>query len=194
MKLKAIVLALAFVVSIGTANAKEFVVSNRSVQVAQTDTSRLYRAEWISSYARSRNAELSHVASGSLDEPQAQPPDEAGDATASQLSEALKAKVRAIVAFARQEVQQADDGSRLVRSRIRVRCSVKHVVAERNPSLNATPALLLSQHAAGGEPNLVKSTVEVCTVKLIQVRSTASPDSGTREFTLTLPPLEESTP
>jgi hypothetical protein len=41
---------------------------------------------------------------------------------------------------------------------------------------------------------VIKSTVEVCTVKLIQVRSTASPDSGTREFTLTLPPLEESTP
>jgi hypothetical protein len=193
--LKAIVLALAFVVSIGTANAKEFVVSNRSVQVAQTDTSRLYRAEWISSYVRSRDAELSHVATSSLDEPQAQPPVEAGDATASQLSEGLKAKVRAIDAFARQEVQQqADDGSRLLRSRIRVRCSVKHVVAERNPSLNATPALLLSQHATSGEPNVIKSTVEVCTVKLIQVRSTASPDSGTREFTLTLPPLEESTP
>jgi hypothetical protein len=71
---------------------------------------------------------------------------------------------------------------------------VKQVVAERKPSLTATPALLLSQRATSGEPNLIKSTVEVCTVKLLQVRSSASSDRGTREFTLTLPPLEESTP
>jgi hypothetical protein len=192
--LKAIVLALAFVVSIGTANAKELILSKRSVHVAQTDTSRLYRAEWISGYARSPDTELSQVATSSLDEPEAQSPDD-GDAIASQLSEALKAKVRAIVAFARQEErQQADDGSRILRSRIRVRCAVKQVVAERKPSLTATPALLLSQRATSGEPNLIKSTVEVCTVKLLQVRSSASSDRGTREFTLTLPPLEESTP
>jgi hypothetical protein len=195
MKLKAIVLALAFVVSIGTANAKELILSKRSVHVAQTDTSRLYRAEWIAGYSQTPETELSQVATSSLDEPDAAPSEEA-EAAASQLSDTLKAKVRAIVAFARQEAQQqTEDGSRVLRSRIRVRCSAKQVVvAQRKASLNATPALLLSQRAASEEPTAVKSTLEVCTVKLLQLRSNALPDGGTREFEITLPPLEETAP
>jgi len=123
--------------------------------------------------------------------------DSAADAEGAEISDALKAKVKAIIAFMRKEVSSgADDGSELVGSRIRVRCAAKQVVAKRKkPSLTAMPALMLSERAASEDGAATfTTTVEACTLKLLQFRrsSTAetSTDAGTRSFAIELPAAE----
>jgi hypothetical protein len=192
MKLKAFCFAVALVVSIVPASATGLALSERGVHVAQTEPSRLYRAEWLTAQMPAQSVEVPPVTADTLDEPEADPG--AVDAATAQISATLKAKIRAIIAFAREEARiTTEDGSKLVGSRIRVRCAVKQVVAKSKPSLSAMPALMLSERAAA-EPVVNSTTVEACTVKLIQVRRSTLPETGKRTFSFELPPLDETAP
>jgi hypothetical protein len=182
--LKAFYVAFALIVTIGPVSANGLSLSGRSVEVAQTEPSRLYRAEWLSAHARSYEAEAPLLASGAHGEPDADIG--AADAAEDQLSADLKAKIRAIIAVAREEVHTTSNGSRLLRSRVRVSCSVRQVVAKRKPSLAATPALMLSERA-GAQPTRVASTLEACTIKLLQIRRSESTEPAKREFSIELP-------
>jgi hypothetical protein len=191
--LKALYFAVAFVVSIGPASANGLALSGRNVHVAQTEPSRLYRAQVLSTLARSEEAELPISVSTAVTTSGEQEEPGAADAATAEISASLKAKIRAIVAFARQEVRNAPDGSKVVASRIRVRCAVKQIVEEDKASLAAAPALLLSQPAAA-EPARVSSTLEACSIKLVQVRRNGGTDTGKRNYEVTLPPVEDATP
>ena len=182
--MKAFYVAFALIVTIGPVSANGLSLSGRSVEVAQTEPSRLYRAEWLSAHARSYEAEAPLLASGAHGEPDADIG--AADAAEDQLSADLKAKIRAIIAVAREEVHTTSNGSRLLRSRVRVSCSVRQVVAKRKPSLAATPALMLSERA-GAQPTRVASTLEACTIKLLQIRRSESTEPAKREFSIELP-------
>jgi hypothetical protein len=187
--LKAFYLAVAFVVSIGPASANGLSLSGHSVHVAQSDVSRHYQAEWFSAHTRSYQTEVPLLTAKTLDDAQVDP---RVDAASAQISAALKAKIRAIVAFARQQVRNTTDGSRVLRSRIRVRCAAKQVVAKRAPSLSRTPALMLSERAA--EPQLIADTIEMCTVKLLQLRRNTPSEPRKRPFEVTLPSPSEISP
>ncbi len=189
MKLKAFYLAVAFVVSIGPASANGLSESGRSVHVAQSGISRLYQDEWLSAHTRSYETEVPLLRAKTLDDVQVDPRVEAATA---QISAALKAKIRAIVAFARQQVRNTTDGSQVLRSRIRVRCAAKQVVAKRAPSLSTMPALMLSERAA--EPQLIASTVELCSIQLLQLRRNTPSEPRKRAFEVTLPSLDEVSP
>ncbi len=191
--MKALYFAVALLVSIGPASANGLSLSGPSVHIAQTEPSRLYRAEWLAANVPSQEIEvpLSAASASTALAPQAEPG--TVDAATAQISATLKAKIRAIVAFAREEVRNTPDGSKVVASRIRVRCAVKQIVAEQKPSLSAMPALMLSERAAA-EPTRVSSTVEACSIKLVQVRRNSGPDPGKRNYEVTLPPVEDVAP
>ena len=198
-KLKAFYVAVALVVSIGPVSAKDLALSGDGVGVAQAEPSRLYRAEWLTAQTPSKptsseEAEVPLFAAGADDEPGPG----TDDAAAAQVSDALKSKIRAIIAFVRDEARSGADGSQLLRSRVRVRCAVKQVVAKNKPSLSAMPALMLSERAAAEPTTVSSTTVEACTVKLLQVRrstvSETDADTGKRTFSIELPPLDETAP
>jgi hypothetical protein len=196
--LKAFYFAVALVVSIGPVSAKDLALSGNGVGVAQAEPSRLYRAEWLAAPTPSKQTpfeetEVPLFAAAPADEPHSG----TVDAATAQISDALKAKIRAIIAFVRDEARPSADGD-LLASRVRVRCAVKQVVEKNKPSLSAMPALMLSERAAA-EPTTVRSTtVEACTVKLLQVRrntvSETGADTGKRTFSIELPPLDETAP
>jgi hypothetical protein len=194
MKLKAFYVALALTVTIGPASANGLALYGHQVNVAETEPSRLYRAEWLSSHtqmqdARPHGADAPMLASGARNEAQADTGE--AEAASDQISATLKAKIRAIIAVAREEPRSSADKARLLRSRIQVRCSVREVVARREPALPSVPALMLSQ-SADSEPARVTSTVEACTIKLLQVHRSETAEPVRRDFTLQLPPLGET--
>jgi hypothetical protein len=122
-------------------------------------------------------------------------PDETTDAAADKISAPLKAKIRAIIAFLSEEAgNPSPDGTELLRSRVRVHCSVRHVMAKpkTKPSLNAAPAALLGRDAR--EPKAASATLEACTIKLLQVRASRPSQPAKREFSIELPQPGESTP
>lgn len=181
--MRAFYIAVALVVSFGPAGANDLALSGHDAGVAEA-------AQMPTNQTLSQEAEAPLFAA----DPKF---DSAADAEGAEISDALKAKVRAIIAFMRKEVSAgADDGSELVGSRIRVRCAAKQVVAERKkPSLTAMPALMLSERAASEDGAATfTTTVEACTLKLLQFRrsSTAetSTDAGTRSFAIELPAAE----
>lgn len=184
--------------SIGPVSAKDLALSGNGVGVAQAEPSRLYRAEWLTAQTPSKQTpseetEVPLFAAAPADEP------DPGtvDADTAQVSDALKAKIRAIIAFVRDEAGSSEDGELLAR-RIRVRCAVKQVVAKNKPSLSAMPALMLSERAAAEPTTASSTTVEACTVKLLQVRrntvSETGADTDKRTFSFELPPLDETAP
>ncbi len=190
MKLKAFYLAFALVVSIGPASATGLSPSDGGINIAQTDISHLFRDDRPSANVPAQDIEVPLFTARSVDEPGADPG--GADAATAQISDALKAKIRAIVAFARQQARNAPDGSQILRSRIRVRCAAKQVVAKRVPSTSATPALLQSERPA--EPELIASTVEICSIKLLQLRRNTPSEPPKRSFEVTLPPLDAISP
>ncbi len=200
-KLRAFYFAVVLVVSIGPASATDLALSGRGLGVVQVEPSGVYRAErpgaqTPSKQTSSEATELPLFAAGPADEPEI---DVATvDSATTPVSEALKAKIRAIIDFVRDEARSDRDGSKLLASRVRVRCAVKQVVAKRKPLPAALPALMLSQRTTA-EPTTVKSTtVEACTVKLIQVRRSTVAETGAekgkRAFSIELPPLDETAP
>jgi hypothetical protein len=179
--LKAFYIAVALVVSFAPVSANDLVLSGHDARVAEA-------AQTPTNHTLSEEAEAPLFAAD---------PKIDADAEGAEISDALKAKVKAIIAFMRKEVSSgADDGTELVGSRIRVRCAAKKVVAkQRKPSLTAMPALMLSERATPEDaPATFTTTVEACTLKLLQFRrsSTAetSTDAGNSSFAIELPANE----
>jgi hypothetical protein len=187
--LRAFYFAVALVVSIGPAGANELALPGQDVGAAQAIQT---PAQTPTNQAPSEEAEAPLFGA----DPQSD--FAVADGDAAEISDSLKAKVRTIIAFMRDQARiGAGDGSELVGSRIRVRCASKQVVAKSKPSLSAMPALMLSERAAS-EPTTVRSTtVEACTLKLIQVhRSTTTEtgaDAGKRSFAIELPAGADAT-
>ncbi len=168
--------------SIGPAGANELALPGPGAGVAQA-------AQTPSRQASSEETKASLFA----EEPRSESATE--DTETIEISDGLRAKIHAIVELLRDDGQTGADGSELLGSRIRVHCAVKKVVAKRKPSLSATPALMLSEHAASGQATIRATTMEACTVKLLQVRRTteeASADTGKRAFSIELPVVGET--
>jgi hypothetical protein len=181
--LKAFYVAVALVVSFGPAGANDLASPGHDAGVAEA-------AQMPTNQTLSEEAEAPLFAA----DPKF---DSVAEAESGEISDALKAKVKAIIAFMRKEVSSGvDDGTELVGSRIRVRCAAKKVVAkQKKPSLAAMPALMLSERATSKDtPASFTTTVEACTLKLLQFRrsSTAetSTDAGDRSFAMELPASE----
>jgi hypothetical protein len=115
------------------------------------------------------------------------------DAAADEISAALKAKIRAIIAFMREETHNTSGSTKLLRSRIHVHCSARHITVKRKPSLTAAPALLLEQQTAS-ERTPISTMLEACTIKLLQIRRTEPPEPAKREFSVELPSPRGTTP
>jgi hypothetical protein len=181
--LRAIYFAVALVVSIGPAGANELALPGLDAGVAQA-------AQTPSRQASSEDTKASLFA----EEPRSESAIE--DTEAVEISDGLRAKLRAIVELMRDDGTVGADGSELLGSRIRVRCAVKKVVAKSKPSLSATPTLMLSEHAASGQATVSATTMEACTVKLLQVRRSTtaetSADADKRAFSIELPVVGET--
>jgi hypothetical protein len=182
MKLRAFFSAVALIVLIAPVNAHDV--------AAPGDGATAGRAE-PSHQSAIRDVEVPLITASTSDGQDAD--SSSADAAADQISATLQAKIRAIIALARDEPRTVSDGTELLRSRIHVHCSVREVVSKREPSLPAAPALMLSERAAN-EPARVSSTVEACTIKLLQIRRSESTEPVRRDFTLQLPPPGEAAP
>jgi hypothetical protein len=193
MQSKAFYAALALAMSIAPASANELASSGPSMQVAQTEPSRLYHAEWLIPYRQFQGADATHVAAGAFDEPQQGAAASDVEAATAQVSATLKAKIRAIVAFARAEAARSQEGSQLLRNRIAVRCAVRQIQAKREASLTDTPSLL-EPAGVDAETAPVSTTVELCSIKLLQVRRNTPSEPGKHAYSIELPPLDETAP
>jgi hypothetical protein len=167
MKLKALYSAVALILLAGPVGAAQPTSSERASVFAQEE-------------ALPKNHAESRSAAGT------------SAATVDEISAALRAKVRAIIAFLRDDTHDALDDTKTLHSRIRVYCSVRHVTKKPKPSLTAAPALLLEQAASDTAP--VTVMLEGCTIKLLQIRSTEPPRPAKRAFSIGLPPAGEDTP
>jgi hypothetical protein len=105
---------------------------------------------------------------------------------AEEISAALEAKIRAIIAYMREDAHNASDSTKVLRSRIRVRCSVRQIIAKPKASLTAAPAVLSEQAAS--------ATLEACTIKLLQLRSSGPPGPAKREYSVELPAPAQTAP
>lgn len=183
--------AVALVASFGPASADGVAFPGRGAEDTQTEPSRLYQAGRVAAETPSKQTSLGTEPPLAADEAHG------GDAASGEVSDALKAKVRAIIAFMRDEASSSKDGE-LLASRIRVRCASKQVVTRKKSSLAATPSLMLSGRATAAPEPANATTVEACTLKLVQVRRGTVPepsaDSGQRDFSFELPPLDEAAP
>ncbi len=171
MKLRAFFSAVALIVLIAPINATELAAPEDGVEAAQIEPSRQNAIQDVEAPLLTASADGQEVDTGD------------------QISAALKAKISAIIAFAREEARNTAVGSQILRSRIRVRCSVRQIVAKPKPSLTAAPALMLSERAAG-EATAVSTTLEACTIKLLQVRRKETSEPAERNFSIELPSLE----
>jgi len=154
------------------------------VRVGETQMSRMYRARWLANYARSREEGARLLARGSGAEPTVVL---SLDDTQADMSSII-AKIRKIVARIGAEANAATGKSYVVRTRLRVHCRAKYVIAKRKPPSPAMPALMQSVLAAG-EPTIVK-TVKVCAFKFRRSRRLVDRVNSKRSFSVTLPYLD----
>ena len=117
------------------------------------------------------------------------------DAAADEISAALKGKIRAIITLLLEEARDPlSEGTKLLRSRVRVHCSVRHVAAKlkTKPTRSTAPAGLLEESELA--PKAASATLESCTIKLLQVRTNRPSKPAKRPYSIELPQPGESTP
>jgi hypothetical protein len=176
--LKAFCLASALLASIVPAHAGELLTSTRGVRVGEPQISRMYRVHWMRSYERS----------GAQGAPMAL----ASSANDQQAAEAFQDKVRAAVAYARDLARQAEAaGIKGVKTRVRVRCTSKHVVERSGPRQVAFAAAMQGPHPSAEK--VVHTASEICAVKVL-LRRPARQAPAMRAFNVGLPPIGPATP
>jgi hypothetical protein len=182
--LKAFCLASALLASIVPAHAGELSASTRGVRVGETQISRMYRVHWVRAYKRSGPQDSQSSTKGSAS---------ASAILASELKadKTFQETMRAAVAYARDLARQAKAEGINVKTRVRVRCMSKLVVARSGPRPVAFAPAAQGGPAASAE-RVVQTSTEVCSVKVVQRRARRAP--GMQAFNIALPPVGQSGP
>ena len=158
LELKALCFAVAIAASVVPAGAGEVSWSPHSVQVHETEASRLYRAQWLATYARSgpREAVLA-TDRGEGNEVPAY--------TLSALHAApavINGRFRALVARVKEELRRAGVDPRKVRSRLSVRCTMKYASVKRTMPAAPMPVSAGSGQTTGATSVVRTAVKEVC--------------------------------
>jgi hypothetical protein len=182
--LKAFCLASALLASIVPAHAGELSASTRGVRVGETQISRMYRVHWVRAYKRSGTQDHQSSSGSSARGPAMLASELKADKT-------FQETMRAAVAYARDLARQAKaDGATGVKTRVRVRCMSKTVVARSGPTPVAFAAAV--QGPAASAERIVHTSTEVCSVKVVQRRARRAP--AMQAFNVALPPVGQSGP
>jgi hypothetical protein len=105
----------------------------------------------------------------------------------------FNAKLRELVALAKEEMRRAAASKDPLVVRVRMRCVERKVIVKRTPERAYVPALAWSAQTVEAEPTLTANVTKACKFKLVRSRpKSAAPEASAQPvpFSVELPALE----